>query len=118
MESIFYPFRVLEKVLFVPVSESTGLSEDKASFHRISLHFNDFCICSDSLCGFAIRYNISWILYEICSTSIKSEQHCPTWLQLRDRAAFWACLFWIRVSIDYRRGAKRPFYGVSFALSS
>lgn len=42
MESIFYPFTVLERVLFVPASESTGLSEDKASFRQISPHFNDF----------------------------------------------------------------------------
>ena len=73
MESIFYPFTVLERVLFVPASESTGLSEDKAGFHHNSLHC---CIVmflpSDSLCIFVIRGNISWILYEICSTSIKS----------------------------------------------
>ena len=42
MESIFYPFTVLERVLFVPASESTGLSEDKASFHHNSLHYDDF----------------------------------------------------------------------------
>ena len=48
MDSVFYPFTVLERILIVPASESTGLSEDKASFY--------YCLMLWSSCYLQIRY--------------------------------------------------------------
>ena len=56
----------------MPVSESIGLSEDKASIPHYSMHLSCFMLHTDSLCFLTIRGDISRILYEICSTSVKS----------------------------------------------
>ena len=72
MDSIFHPFMALERVLLVPVSESTGLSDDKAGFDRNLLRCDRFILFLDSLCVFVIHVYISWILYEARSASIKN----------------------------------------------
>ena len=69
-----YPFTSLENSIIVPISVSTGLSEDRVSF---SVEYSPHCCLVrvttvDSLCTSTFRGNTTRILYEVWSTSIKS----------------------------------------------
>ena len=70
---IINPITILEDNVIIPVSVYGGLSEDRVS--SVTPHYLDFyrhVTTTDSLCISTFCGSISWILYEICSTSIKS----------------------------------------------
>ena len=74
MDAVLYVFTILERKLFIPVSEETGLSVDKVSFVLHSLLINAFpFVPADSLCHPNFCFYISWIFYEIRVTSIESQ---------------------------------------------
>lgn len=69
-----YPFTSLENNVIVPISLSTGLSEDRVSYSagRAFPAMHRCLTAVDSLCTSTLRGNTTGILYEVWSTSIKS----------------------------------------------
>ena len=72
MDSVFNSFTILERKLFVPLSEEIGLSVDKVRILLQHLPPEIKFTSTDSLCRATFHFNTSWNFYEIRSTPFKS----------------------------------------------
>jgi len=97
MDVILYPSKQLDKLIYIPISDATGMSVDKVRKIKVSIQVGN--ASSDSLRLPAVLFHISWICDEICAASIKSKFHYKTLLQLICGAHFWTDVLWTGVRV-------------------